>query len=208
MSKLTWEKSQTGVTVPRWEGRLLASRIDPWQEAASWAQRRWPFINKVKSVIVLGVGGGFHVVAAAERSSAQIVVVEKERELLNAIWPDLEKRLGDRLTFVQVERPSDLRASPLIRQALGASFTVLEHPPSVATSREFYSECSSILLGREWGSLTWQWRLRGLPDFDSEPKLTRGQNALSIHDLSETRFMRESTEKEKLLLQALRELVK
>lgn len=208
MNRLVWEKARTGESVPRWDGRLLASCLDPRQEAADWIFRRAPFLNKVKTLIVLGVGGGFHILAAAERSTARIVVIEKERELLSAVWPKLEETLGDRIEPVLIERAVELRSSPRIREVLGGSFCVLEHPPSIAHHREFYSECSALLLAREWGALTWQWRLRGLPDFDSEPRLTRGEPALSIRDLDETRLMRESTDREKLLLKALRELVK
>ncbi len=208
MTELVWETSQTGLQVPRWKGRLLASRLDPEQEARAWVQRRTTFLEKTQTVFVLGLGGAFHVREVLRRSAARVIVIERESEIAAAVMPGVLDEFGPRVGVVVVERPSDLRGEGLIREGLVTSFLTLEHPPSVAGAREFYSACAALLVGREWGALTWQWRLKGFADFESQPRVERSDKALTIYDLEQTELVRNSVERERLLLKALRELVK
>lgn len=208
MTNLVWETSRNGARVPSWKGRLLASRLDPHTEARDWILQRLAFLEKVKTVFVLGLGGGFHVREILLRSTARVIVIERESEITAAVMPALVEEFGSRVTALVVERASDLRGENPVREALQGSFVSLEHPASVAGAREFYSDCSALLAGREWGALTWQWRLKGFADFDPEPRVARSEKALTIHDLEETELVRNSVERERLLLKALRELVK
>lgn len=205
---IEWQDAKSGARVPRWKGRLLASRLDPEAEARDWFLRRTSFVERVKTVIVLGVGGGFHISEILRRTSASVVVVEPEAELGLAVMPALIEKFGERVKMVCVQRAADLRNNDQVRSALGSSFIVLEHPASVAGSREFFSECAGQLIAREWGTLTWQWKLKGFPDLDSQPKVSRCEEPLTIYDIENTELVRDSAEREKMIFKALRELVK
>lgn len=204
---IEWENSRSGARIPRWNGRLMASKLDPEAEARDWMSRRTLFIDKVKTVFVLGVGGGFHIAELLRKTDAQVIVVEAEAELAAAVIPGLLERFPKRVALVCVSRAAELRSDETVRSGLGTSFVVLQHPPSIATAREFYAQCFDMLVAREWGFLNWQWRLKGFAALDSEPRVG-GTEALSIYDLENTELVRDSVEREKMLLRALRELVK
>lgn len=199
--------AKSGERVIRWQGRLLASRIDPVKEAAEWFQRRVAFTAKVKAIFILGAGSGFHIRETLQRTQARVLVIEPNPELLQAVEKDFSDCAG-RIRFIGPESARELRSNIDVRAAVGASFVVLEHPASVQISREFFAECSAQLLGRDWGNLNWQWSLKGFPALDSRPRIDAGDSALSIYDLEQTELVQDSDERERMLLKALRELVK
>lgn len=199
--------AKTGERVIRWEGRLLASQVDPALEAREWFQRRSAFVTKVKTVFVLGAGSGFHIQEVARRTSAAIVVIEPEVELVQAVREGLGSA-ADRVKFISPANARELRADEAVRAAVAGSFVVLEHPASVSHDRPYYRECRAQLLGREWGALNWQWKLKGFADLDSQPRISAGGEPLTIYDLEQTELVQDSGERERMLLKALRELVK
>lgn len=204
---LEWITANSGEKVIRFEGCLLASRIDPVAEAEAWFQRRASFVSKVKTVFILGAGCGFHIRETAKRTTARLIVIESLPELIEAVAPTLED-ISPRVTFVSAASVRELRANETLRLAVATSFVVLDHPPSVNRDRAFYRECKTQLVGREWGALNWQWKLKGLPGFDSQPKISSGEKPLTIYDLEQTELVQDSAERERMLLKALRELVK
>lgn len=191
----------------RRDGRLLASRFDPWGEARAWVQRRSAFFDKVETIFVLGVGAGYHVLELAKATKARVVVLDSDADLIEAVSAahDFTAR-GIRLECVTSLR--ELRASPLVRQSLVGSHLVLVHAPSRAGAPELFDEWQNQLRGRDWGALNWAWQLKGYPSFDSQPRIAGGGEALTIYDLEQTELVQDSTERTRLLLKALRELVK
>jgi hypothetical protein len=199
--------AKSGQPVIRWRGRLLASRLDPVHEAAEWFQKRAAFADKVKTVIILGAGSGYHIRECARRTGARILVIDPRAELIEAVKAVLDE-VAARVQFVNVQAARELRSHSDIRAAVAASFIVLEHPASISLEKEFFRECSAQLIGRDWGNLNWQWSLKGFPAFDSRPRIDGGDAALSIYDLEQTELVQDSEERERMLLKALRELVK
>ncbi len=204
---IDWVIAKSGDKVIRWQGRLLASRVDPAGEAREWFSRRLPFASKVKSIFAMGGGSGFHILELCRRTSAQILVLEPESEIVEGIRPKLAE-FASRICWLSVGSARELRAIPEVRSAVGSSFIVLEHPASVSLDRGFYRECSAQLMGRDWGSLSWQWKLKGFADLDSETWITSNNEALTIYDLEQCELVQDSAERERMLLKALRELVK
>ncbi len=132
-------------------------------------------------------------------------MVEYHHPIIKAVSPDLS---AFPVTTINVERACELRGHALVRETVRESFVVLDHPASVSLNPGFYKECRAILVGRDWINLTWQWKLKGFPSLDSEPRVQTGEDPLTIHDLDGTELVKDSTERERLLLKALRELVK
>lgn len=197
---------EQGNSVLRFEGRLLASRYDPRSEAIQWVERRLCFLDKVQTVFVLGAGSGYHLEELHRRCKADLVVIEPSQELIEAVIR-LNQFDMARISFECVQTVRDLRSSPRIRKALSASFMVLVHPASREKREQLFDEIHAQLLGRDWGSLTWQWRLQGLADLDSQPRID-ARDGLTIYDLEQTELVQDSNERERLLFKALRELVK
>lgn len=204
---IDWVTAKSGDKVIRWQGRLLASRVDPSGEAREWFLRRLSFVTKVKSIFVLGAGSGFHLVELARRTPARILIIEPEMEIVDAVKP-LIAEFGARVSWLSVGSARELRAIADVRTAVAASFVVLEHPPSLSLDRGFYRECSAQLLGRDWGSLSWQWKLKGFADLDSQPRINSVEEPLTIYDLDQCELVQDSAERERMLIKALRELVK
>ncbi|MGE4131755.1 MAG: hypothetical protein AB7F86_08950 [Bdellovibrionales bacterium] len=188
-------------------GRLLASRLDPYAEAEAWLDKRSLLLDRVRGVFVLGAGSGYHLQALWKRTDAQILVIEREADLARAVH-SLFPESKERVEWIMAQDLSDVRTDKTVRKAIAQSFVVLEHYPSQFDHPEFYQECKRLLVGRNWGSLTWQWKLKGLPALDETPRVSQTGEPLSIYDLEQTELVQNSDEREKLLIKALRELVK
>lgn len=196
-----------GEKVIRYDGRLLASRFNPGQEARDWIERRREFLSKVRTVIVLGMASGHHVAELLQQTQGKILVIDTQAEILEAA-AKLHDFPAGRVTVECVRNARELRASGPVKKAVAESFVVLAHPSSALLDGKVYEECRAQLLGRDWGSLTWQWKLRDAPDFDNHARIDAGPKALTIYDLEQTELVQNSEERERLLFRALRELVK
>jgi hypothetical protein len=201
------EISRSGRPVLRANGRLLASGVDPVSEASEWLNQRRTFLDKVKSVFVLGAGSGYHIAELLNQTTAKIVVIEVDTQLIAQVR-ELHAFDSDRVSFVALTHIRDIRSSASIRIALQDSYVVLQHNPSVYRHIETFRDCRNVLVARDWGNLNWQWQLRGSPSLDPEPRITKNEQPLTILDLEQTELVRNSEERERMLVKALRELVK
>lgn len=197
-----------GEKVIRYDGRLLASRFDPIKEAQEWLNGRGDFLANIRTVIVLGLGSGHHISALLQKTSARILVLEANEEIFEA-GQSIQSFDPLKVRIEHVTSAKALRSSDAVKAAVKESFVVLVHPASQAVNSELYESCRTQLLGRDWGSLNWQWHLTGSPAFDSTPRIdAKSEEALTIYDLEQTELVQNSEEREKLLFKALRELVK
>ena len=196
--------AESGDPVVRVAGRLLASRVDPRAEARAWADPRAMFLRSVKTVIVLGLGAGYHVAELLERTAAAILVVEPNAELAASPVLALDP---DRVTIESLRTAGEVRGSEAVRRAVAESYVVLTHPASRALDPDAYREISLQLNGRDWGSLGWIWALRGNGELVDEARPASDQ-PLSIYDLAQNEVVNDATERKSLLIKALRELVK
>ncbi|MBX3021092.1 MAG: hypothetical protein KF799_05390 [Bdellovibrionales bacterium] len=195
-----------GHKVIRRAGRLLASGSDPVAEAIAWLARRRAFLDKVKTVFVLGLGSGYHVNVLLSATSAHLVVIEPDAALIEAVAA-IHTFPKNRVRVECVSNSRSLRAAVSVREGVKQSFVVLAHPPSQADRKDLFADCAAQLNGRDWGSLTWQWKLKEGQMLDSTPRVD-GHTALTIYDLEQTELVQNSEERERMLIKALRELVK
>ena len=195
--------AQSGDEVLRVGGRLMASRIDPRAEARAWVDARLALLNDVRTVVVLGLGSGYHVTELVKRTSARILVLEPRADVI-AAWDEDFAR--DRVRVEHTEDLASLRTSDDVRRALATSYLTMVHPASRGLSPEFYRDAVAHLNARAPGHLAWVWELKNLGTLPEE--LTRGDAALSIHDLAQIELTADAGEREHLLIKALRELVK
>jgi hypothetical protein len=199
--------AKNGSAVLRKEGRLLASAVDPQAEAREWVMRRPILLTQVKSIFVLGVGSGYHVSELFFQTNATIVVVDRDQELVDSAR-EIQKFDSQRIHFQCVDAAKALRASDIVRSAVRESFLVLQHAASISHDAGFFNECEAQLLGRDWGHLNWQWQLKGHPALDSYPRIIASDEPLTIYDLESTELVQDSAERERMIIKALRELVK
>jgi hypothetical protein len=199
------EVAKNGSRVLRHNGRLLASAVNPQAEATEWVQRRLSLINDVRSLFVLGAGAGYHIAELQTCTAAQILVIEHDLQVIEFVRS--AHALDAHVQFECAQSSKQLRASALVREAIRGSFLVLTHSPSAGSQPEIYRDWRKQLLGRDWGALSWQWQLKGFADLDTQLKIGNSE-ALTIYDLESTELVQNSTERERMLIKALRELVK
>jgi len=197
-------RAACGADVLKQDGRLLASRHAPGEESRAWLARRMSLLQNVKTLFVLGAGSGYHIREIVQTCEAQVIVVENNAEVVTAV-ERLQQFAAERVQFVVVSSLKDLRAHEVVRKSLVGSYLVLDWPASFSTNRTFFTDCRQFLLGRDWGSLTWQWQLRGFAPLFSQPRAGQSEKPLSIVDLDSADHL---STREGLLIKALRELVK
>lgn len=199
--------AKNGSQVIRYDGRLLSSAVDPLAEAREWVVRRGPLLDRVKSIFILGAGSGYHIAELLIQTDARLIVIEHSQELIDTVQA-IQKFDLERVQFVCADKPTSLRSNTQVRHAIAGSFLVLQHAPSLAAEQDFFRESKNLLLGRDWGNLNWQWQLKGFAPLDEQPKIHGTSQTLSIYDLEQTELVQDSAERERMLVKALRELVK
>lgn len=201
------QSAKNGSAVVREDGRWLASAFDPEAEARAWLARRRTFLDKIQAVFVLGAGAGYHIAELVKHTEARVVVIEPKYEIIEAV-----RRIhafdSTQVKFECIEDARQLRASAVVKAAIAVSFVVLQYPPSLASAPNVFRDCEAQLIGRDWGTLRWQWALKGFAPLDSQVQILKADKPLTILDLEQTELVQNSEERERMLIKALRELIK
>lgn len=193
--------------VPIVQGNLLHSTVDPIREAKTFIDRHWKQIENVQSVVVVGLGGGFHIEEILQRKKVHIVVIECLKDLVVAI-ADKQPQLMKQLDVLASVPPSQLILEPTLLKALSHSYFILKHPASLRVHHYYYAAVIESLSSRT---------LLGLKELSQGcPSLNQfldsldicGDQTLTLPMVEEALVRRGSgLEKEGLIWMALRELV-
>jgi hypothetical protein len=140
-------KEGEGSWVPVINQTLVHSSVNPIKEAKFLVDSEWEKIKDVKSIIVFGLGGGFHIAELLKRRNFDIFVVEAHRKLIEAMnlkWPSL---------MAQIEAVADHPPHLLMEffQKSGAfakPYAIFKHPASLRISPLFYKSVSQTLNDR------------------------------------------------------------
>ena len=196
-----------GSWVPVVNQTLIHSTINPTKEASLLLDKEWDSIKGARSIIVFGLGGGFHIAELLKRGSFEVFVIEAEKKLISAMqlkWPEL---------MAQIEVFADFPAHQLVGELnqLGAfsnTYAILKHPASVRLNPIFYRSIQHILNDRTLH------RLREMAS--KNDRLSRFLDSLDINrdqiltlPMVEEALVRRGTglDREALIWLALRELV-
>lgn len=154
-------KSETGLPVLRFRGRLLSSAVDPVREAQSWTRGLKAPGDANTALIVLGLGGGYQVAELIKQSSfGPVLVIEQEAELIEKvreIHPCLRDTAHAMLTWDDF-----ISDKELCRSILTKPYRVISIASSLAFHREAYLRIQKILVGRELADIAELQKLRGL----------------------------------------------
>jgi len=133
--------------VPIVNGMLLHSSVNPVKEAKAFVDQVWDRIGAVHNVVVMGMGGAFHIQEMLNRGKKNIYAIESNTNLVKAV---LEKNpdLNQSVTIVTGANASDIHQDPRILKAVSQSYSVVYHPPSVGLDKEFYQCISDNLSQR------------------------------------------------------------
>jgi hypothetical protein len=158
---LDWVSSSRGDAIPRWDGRLVTSRIDPWREAETWVAAQAARIHDARTVLVFGIAGGFHVDRLCRQCPGKpIIVIEAEPAFLSSpssVIRDLVQRIA---VHAGVDPPALLGLAD-VQTAVKDVYAVLPHPQAARINPLYYRRASAVLLGREVESFNDLSRIRG-----------------------------------------------
>jgi hypothetical protein len=201
--------SKKGHAIAKCAGRYVCSSIDPAKEANDWVHKLSRRLKDMKTVIVLGVGCGYHLVQLRKSvPGATILALDFNRELIefseathSTDWAGIRNVcLSD---FENVAECSE------ICNAIKESYAVVKFAPVTLHDPASYREVEVFLLGRSWSGFQFITRERnrfsGLFQNTVHALPVDSNSLLSIKSLCERLSPNEC--RESMLLRALRELV-
>ena len=130
-------KSRTDSWVPLIDGILLHSTVNPEREAREFISNEWSLLKDTKSVIVFGLGGGFHVQELLARKDINIVVIEASRELASQMEAK-NLKLVSQVTLLAGLPPDLVFKDAAITKCFASSFSILKHPASCRIFSSYY----------------------------------------------------------------------
>lgn len=200
--------ARNGSRVIKKEGKLLASVFDPIREASAWADRTKAKLREDETVIILGIGSGYHVEELVSRCpNNSIFVVEKDVELAERA---LEICRGIRREQVIVE-PDWVRLieSEVLQEAIDGIYRITLHGPSFQLDPDYFGAVDRLLRGRDKLSflLLLKTRPEFLPLLDAEAVNAIGDEAISIKTLCRIFSPRAAASRERRIWHVLEELV-
>lgn len=200
--------ARNGKRVLKKDGKLLASAFDPVREATAWAEKIKGGIEEDETVIILGMGSGYHVEELASRCPQQsIFVIEKDAEIAEKA---LEICPGIRRERVIVEPDwVHLVESESLREALGGIYRIALHGPSYQLDPDYFGAVERLLRGRDKLSflLLLKTRPEFLPLLDAEAVSAIGDEAISIKTICRIFSRRSAASRERRIWQVLEELI-
>jgi hypothetical protein len=144
---LEFVQCRTKRWVPIANGILLHSSVDPEREAAQLVEREWASLSGVKSILVMGLGGGFHLEELARRHDGPIVVIEAEKEMAQAMAEKNPELMG-KIEVLAGVPPAQIPREEEIISVLSASYSVFKHPASFRISQYYYTAVMQTLNDR------------------------------------------------------------
>ena len=210
---LEWIESRNSQFVPRVEGLLLCSSIDPVIEGRKWAEKATEKDAPYEVYFVMGLGGGYHVSALAQmHPNAEIIVIEPSRDLEKEL---LSRRgpLPQNVTIVAGKKVEDVKSNVFFSSGLKSIYRVLKYPTSFRLHRDYFETLEKFLLARDPEILSEHLENRpSLREFFKSLKLNSedvSTKPLTVIDIASAIRARSKTlEREGMIWMALRELVR
>lgn len=154
--------SRSGHRTLKFNGRLVASRENPIQEARRWVDsNRSRFLGR-KNVFVLGVGCGYHLeLLAQEVGVKKVIGLEFARPLYEWAVDRLSRAdLTKTGSLSIIHLTTDLFLPEEIANLMSEEYAVLKFFPSTSLCLEPYANAYSTLLGRNQKGLSMIHRVR------------------------------------------------
>lgn len=212
MEVIDWVQAEGGHIVPRQEGNLICSKVNPVEEARRWVQSIAVDISKDDGIAVMGLGGGFHIQILRERfPEAKILVLERHPSIVSRLGSGDTKSgtFPKNVTIVPAPNFDEMASNEWITSFVKAPFVVVRHPTSYRLNRNYYEQIEGALTGR--GSKeSLQEFLKLRPDLATlVNKVSKPEAALSILTIADVlRNKREPLDASGISWMLLRELVK
>lgn len=161
MSDIHFETARNSELIFTLRGRHLCSSIHPTKEAQQWIAHHHSLWHECRSIIVLGLGCGYHVRALKMSPDAKVLVLEPSRDVIQAALRVHPLDLSEAELFHWTS-VNDITVVPALVEATKQSYAVLLHEPSAFSNPDLYTETKEFLLGRKEQGLRWLFHNRGV----------------------------------------------
>lgn len=171
------QQARSGEVTVCYDGKYLASRIDPRKEGRRWALKQQPHFLGMRSAIIIGAGAGFHLFELKKVCPhLRIICLEFNQEIADIHSQNLEvARFGIKILPVEF---SEIFHSQDVRDAVKGSYRVVIHPSALIIDASKATDAKDALHGRTLAGLQQLAEIRNWNVKASEPK-----ELLSIKDL-------------------------
>lgn len=193
---LEWIATPYGEMVPKFNGNLLASKVDPLKEARAWVSHHRMQIESAKNHILLGVGSGHHVLELSRQFPESEFICIEYLENLSISHIYVQIRTLPNVELIVGDDEKKILRNERLQKILGDTFTVLSHLNSYKVSEKFYDKTKSTLVGRDWKAFNQVLKFRSedemfLNEMNFEPKT---QTSISAKEIVEFVGKRQSIE--------------
>jgi hypothetical protein len=198
------------------DGRSIVSSFDPMKEARGWAENAVKEIGDRETVIVLGAGCGYHIIALRElKPSLNILTIEANddiaafaREQFSAS-SEVDARVYGEILVAQ--RPIELTDSLILRDFMTNRYAVVTHAGQAQMRPEWTHEMAKFLTGRDYLSFLLQLRMRpelhALFDEEKIAQLQAQTGPISILTIRSLFSAQAQSSRERRLWRMLEELI-
>jgi len=205
---LEWASGAKGDLIPTWNGRLLASKVDPYKEAKIWVESHADILSYTEGIFVLGLGAGYHIrELQVFYPKVKIIVFEALLDLVSAkslrSWQE-----NGQVSVYGGDLAWNFFSSSEAKDMLSGLYIVLQHKSSMEINPTFYQNISNRLVGRTWSSYHHILKARGTASFLSEVQVTSRDELISIKHIMDALKENKNKTSEDVLWSCLSELVK
>lgn len=142
-------KTPNSYWVPMIDGNVLHSLVDPNREAERFVDSIEAQVRSVQSILVLGLGGGFHIQKLRERfPDKNILVIEAHAEIVDAIKKKNQKVFEQCDVLVRPE-VDKVHVTSEICELFSGTFSIVRHPASWRSASQYYTDFLFNLNSRE-----------------------------------------------------------
>ena len=197
--------ARSGDCTISFDGKLLASRIDPRSEAERWCEKHSSELKAIKTVFIIGAGAAYHLsILQNTYPHLKIICIEFNDEIIKQVRNSIEISLLG-IEIIHINAISDLMTNEDIHSGLAGSYKVVVHPSSRIHSAQMTRETMLHLNGRLAGGLGHILKARGVSE-DVELPEQKPNQLFSLIDLEPV--FREHRLSDLRVLQAAMELLK
>ncbi|MCC6278622.1 MAG: hypothetical protein IT289_11970 [Oligoflexia bacterium] len=202
---ILFKQSRTGFQVPELDGIALHSLVDPVKEAIQMVDAAMPRLMGARTVIVLGLGGGFHLDEIKRQITGNIVVIEARQELADEVLAKDPRRI-DKDHVLVAPSTEDLLESSVLLEAMAQKFAIFKHAPSIRIASSYYSKINSLLTDRRIEFLK-KMTLHNPRLYSFFERVEKSNSQFDVRAISKTIDLEGTEGDTELIVQVMRELI-
>jgi hypothetical protein len=184
---LEWVATPYGEVVPKFNGTLLASKVDPFKEARGWVTHHRKQIESADRHLLLGVGGGHQVMELAMQFQDKEFICIEFLESLSFSNQYAQIRAQTNVELILGCDEKKIFKNERVPKLMSEVFTILKHTPSWQVAPEYYAKIQAAFTAHDWKAFNQALKFRSRDDlFLNELNFSpKAGDALTAKDIVE-----------------------